>query len=367
MVLEATMICLDNSEFMRNGDYIPSRAEAQQDAINLIAAAKTQSNPESSVAVMTSAGKNPEVLVTLTQDLGKILSALHGVHLEGSNNFINALQVAQLALKHRQNKNQHQRVIAFVGTPLKESVEDLVRLAKRLKKNNIAVDVVNFGEETTNTERLETFINTLNTNDNSHLVTVPPGPHILSDILLSSPIVVGEGGGSSFGASAAAAAAVAAQRGGTGGGEYDFGIDPNLDPELALALRLSMEEERARQERSSQEQPATNTDAPSTTAPTTTPSVIAVQDVEMTEEEELQQAIQLSMAAEAAAKNAASTQDQEMESKNENQGQNVNESLQDQDFLNSVLASLPGVDPNDARIKSVLESMKKPSEKDDKK
>ena len=32
------------------------------------------------------------------------------------------------------------------------------------------------------------------------------------------------------------------------GGEFDFGVDPNLDPELALALRMSMEEERARQE-----------------------------------------------------------------------------------------------------------------------
>lgn len=38
--------------------------------------------------------------------------------------------------------------------------------------------------------------------DYSHLVTVPPGPHILSDILLSSPIVVGEGGGGGFGAAA---------------------------------------------------------------------------------------------------------------------------------------------------------------------
>ena len=28
----------------------------------------------------------------------------------------------------------------------------------------------------------------------------------------------------------------------------NFGIDPNLDPELALALRVSLEEERARQE-----------------------------------------------------------------------------------------------------------------------
>lgn len=29
---------------------------------------------------------------------------------------------------------------------------------------------------------------------------------------------------------------------------FEFDVDPNLDPELALALRVSMEEERARQE-----------------------------------------------------------------------------------------------------------------------
>jgi 26S proteasome regulatory subunit N10 len=42
------------------------------------------------------------------------------------------------------------------------------------------------------------------------------------------------------------------------------GIDPNMDPELAMALRISMEEERARQERlardQQQQQPATGTD-----------------------------------------------------------------------------------------------------------
>ena len=32
----------------------------------------------------------------------------------------------------------------------------------------------------------------------------------------------------------------------------EFGIDPNEDPELALALRVSMEEQRARQESDAQ-------------------------------------------------------------------------------------------------------------------
>ena len=30
MVLESTIICVDNSEFMRNGDFLPTRIQAQQ-------------------------------------------------------------------------------------------------------------------------------------------------------------------------------------------------------------------------------------------------------------------------------------------------------------------------------------------------
>ena len=42
---------LDNSEWMRNGDYLPTRLEAQADAVNLITGAKTQSNPENVVGM----------------------------------------------------------------------------------------------------------------------------------------------------------------------------------------------------------------------------------------------------------------------------------------------------------------------------
>ena len=36
------MIALDNSEAMRNGDYAPTRFQAQADAVNLLCGAKTQ-------------------------------------------------------------------------------------------------------------------------------------------------------------------------------------------------------------------------------------------------------------------------------------------------------------------------------------
>lgn len=35
--------------------------------------------------------------------------------------------------------------------------------------------------------------------------------------------------------------------GGSGAGHFEFGVDPSMDPELAMALRMSLEEEQARQ------------------------------------------------------------------------------------------------------------------------
>lgn len=79
-------------------------------------------------------------------------------------------------------------------------------------------------------------------------------PHFKFSLFdFSTPIFTGDGeGGSGFAAAAAAAAA-----GGVSG--FDFGVDPNLDPELALALRVSMEEERARQEAAAKKAAEENT------------------------------------------------------------------------------------------------------------
>jgi 26S proteasome regulatory subunit N10 len=109
------------------------------------------------VGVLTMAGKGPRVLITPTNDLGKILQALHGMptlglilsisslwlpciwtcyspktllnislrntifvllpglEVGGEMSMASGVQVAQLALKHRQNKHQRQRIVLFAG------------------------------------------------------------------------------------------------------------------------------------------------------------------------------------------------------------------------------------------------------------
>jgi 26S proteasome regulatory subunit N10 len=118
--MEATIVCIDNSEWTRSGDYAPTRFQAQTDAVNLLAGAKTQANPENTVGVLLMAGKTPRVLVTPTPDLGKVLNCMTDIAVEGETNIAAAVQIAQLALKHRQNKNQRQRIVIFCGSPVKE-------------------------------------------------------------------------------------------------------------------------------------------------------------------------------------------------------------------------------------------------------
>jgi 26S proteasome regulatory subunit N10 len=100
MVLEAVMLVVDNSESSRNGDYTPTRFEAQSDAVSLIFSTITQSNPESSVGLMSMGGKGPEVLVTLTTDHGKILEGLHRTKskIRGGSHLATGIQIAGVGL-----------------------------------------------------------------------------------------------------------------------------------------------------------------------------------------------------------------------------------------------------------------------------
>eukprot|EP00429_Kryptoperidinium_foliaceum_P000514 CAMPEP_0176010414 /NCGR_PEP_ID=MMETSP0120_2-20121206/4755_1 /TAXON_ID=160619 /ORGANISM="Kryptoperidinium foliaceum, Strain CCMP 1326" /LENGTH=408 /DNA_ID=CAMNT_0017343243 /DNA_START=148 /DNA_END=1374 /DNA_ORIENTATION=- len=398
MPLESCMILLDNSEFMRNGDYVPTRLEAQQDAANLLVGAKTQSHPESTVGV--SAGT--ELLVSPTDNVGKILNALHGLPIASKAKDVTAaVQVASLALKHRLNKNGSQRIVLFVGTPL-EGIESraLQKVGRQLKKNNVAIDVVAMGELETNEDKLKELVDAANGRSDEertcHLVTIPAGV-LPSDVLASSPIVHGGSGGSAFAASAAAAAA----SGGGGGGGDAFaefgGVDPNMDPELAMALRVSMEEERARQERlaaqqASEQQPEQqqgseeSKDAEMADAPAPAPSAM---DMGLSEEEALlQQALAMSMnenepkpseedskpSAEAAMEEddeAAAMQlalqmsmqtEQASEAKKDGEGQ---QQINDPQFVNQLLGTLPGVDANDPAIQNALQNLQGDKKDDD--
>lgn len=342
MVLESTMICVDSSDYMRNGDFVPTRYHAQQDAVGMVFHSKTRSNPENNCGLICST--SGEVISNLTSDAGKILSRLHDISPGGDCEFITTLKVAKLALKQRQSKNHRMRVVVFIGSPLTCAENEMTKLAKRLKKEKVSVDIVNFGEGDSNTELLSNFINVLNGRDgtDSHLVTVPTGPH-LSDALISSPILQGEDG--------APSAALA-----TGSG-FEFGVDPNEDPELAMALRVSMDEQRALQQQQDQQttpdQTAADTDAQQVVPQSAQEeSVVAsVPDFgSMTEEEQIAYAMQMSMADQG----ESTPMDTDTTAQAEESSDKYMDVVSDPEFLQSVLESLPGVDPNSEEVRGAM-------------
>ncbi|KAI9434547.1 hypothetical protein F5148DRAFT_967942, partial [Russula earlei] len=104
--------------------------------------------------------------------------------------------IAQLALKHQQNKNLCQCVVIFVGSLLEDTSPDakhtLVHLAKKLNKTNVVLNIIKEAGEGSHSI-LHAFVKTASSSNNSHYLAISPGPH-LSSITLNSPILASDHG-----------------------------------------------------------------------------------------------------------------------------------------------------------------------------
>ena len=74
-------LSVDNSDWSRNGDFEPTRWEAQANAANIIIEQKCERNPENCVGIISMAGKRVQVLSTLTTDQSRVLNAIKGIFL----------------------------------------------------------------------------------------------------------------------------------------------------------------------------------------------------------------------------------------------------------------------------------------------
>jgi len=185
---------------------------------------------------------------------------------------------------------------------------------------------------------LKKFVETINGRDGtgSHLVTIPPGPH-LSDALISSPIIQEDESSN------------AVVSNGSGGFQLDF--DPNDDPELALALRVSMEENRARlaqdektENDANELQPNMRSEDSSNALSTSNDQKVENigLDISVSEDPELALAIRMSM------------ETSEIENKQTEKGKK------------SVLESLPGVDPQSEAMRQAMGALTGSAKKEDK-
>ncbi|ORC86641.1 proteasome regulatory non-ATPase subunit [Trypanosoma theileri] len=278
---EACFLCLDSTEFTRNGDQFPNRFLAMQEAANLLVNAKIQMNAENTVGFLSLGGNACTVFETLTQDVDRVMASLTKIRISGKQcHFSKGLQIACLALSHRTNPRAERRIVAFIGTPLTETDEELDILARKLRKDDVSVDVVGIGVES-NVPRLAAFVEKLSKRGNSHFLNVSVSTN-LTDSLMSSPIFLGSD---------------AVESAAEGHNEFQgFGIDPSTDPELAMAIRMSLEEEQQRQAAvAAAAAAAAASDANRGANATSTPQAEAENLENLSEEEMLARALQMSL------------------------------------------------------------------------
>lgn len=240
-------------------------------------------------------------------------------------------------------------MIAFVASPIHETIQELQSLGTRMKKNKVAIDIVAFGENAQNEEKLQAFVAAANSGDNSHYMPIQTKPYvILTEELAGSP---------AFGAAM-----------NMGGGA--------MDDDLEMAIRLSL-----------QEQGGGAAAAPAA-APAAAGNAMAVDD----EDAMMAQAIAMSMGgaaphdgtgpAEGAGAGADIDEDMELAIRLSMQDNmdtdepaatpaptgastDVNKSVapsdsdpsQDPEFLRSLISNLDGVDPNDPNFQELLASL----------
>lgn len=211
----------------------------------------------------------------------------------------------------------------------------------KLRRNNVALDLICFGD-IGNVEKLQELQRTVNASDNSHLVTIPSGAGILSDALVNTPIFQSDDAGPM----------------GVAGGQGNFeeygGYDPNTDPEMALAMQLSLQEAQAN--RGNQEQPGV-------AEPAAPVAPISEADAHMEideDDEELQAAIRMSLMEEDPEQPQAQSPQQEEEKKNESSAL-----FQDESYVASLLSTIPGVNLDDPAIQEALKRKDEEEKKKD--
>mmetsp|Transcript_7107 Transcript_7107/g.8994 ORF Transcript_7107/g.8994 Transcript_7107/m.8994 type:complete len:332 (-) Transcript_7107:868-1863(-) len=304
---EDTMICMDNSEWMRNGDYARTRFDAQYQAIEYVLRVKT-GNVENTVGLLSLAGGTNvgvQVLCSPTTEKFKVGRAASSAKIGGKADLATGLRVAQLALKYRANRQIQARIVVFIGSPIDTDEAKLKKIAKQLKKSNIAVDIVSMGELEVNEHKLNAFMNEVDKKDSNSpctLVIVPPGAYP-EDVIRTSAI--------------------------------DSGVNPEEDdPLLAMAMAQSLAESREAAGN------ANGNAAPVTTS-ASPPSVPEEEDMDDEERAMLEQAKLMSMMQEEP-KSSKDTADAS--------------SLLDTNFVTDMLQRA-GADPNDPEVRKALQEV----------
>ena len=220
-------VIIDNSEYARNGDFQPNRYQQQIDAADYYVRDLKNNSGNAHTAIIAGAGESPYVVLA---DAATSAIYHEKLYIKGELDIYSSIEIALLT-SPEEIILFHCSVVFGDEKKIEEYKNDLKKLLKKLKKNNIALKIINFGEVESNTAFWSDISADFSGDDVISVINFMPDGGMLLWEQINSYSQFNSGGDNENAFM-----------------EYG-GIDPSMDPELAMALRMSLEDEQQRQAR----------------------------------------------------------------------------------------------------------------------
>jgi 26S proteasome regulatory subunit N10 len=189
----AVVILLDNTSSSIDGDFFPTRLEAQKLTVERYSQFLFGLDSTSQIAISTLSSTQYGVRASFTNSCARLASVLHLITASpGILQLVNGIQWAILALKHSHSNILTKRIMAFVGAThdvltvgIANEISDL------LSSSNVFLDVVVLGKDVEHVSALRRMIPPRLSRECTFL-EVPQSATVLSDNVLASPIGAGD-------------------------------------------------------------------------------------------------------------------------------------------------------------------------------
>ena len=183
---EAIVFLIDNSDTSINGDFEPSRLEAQKLAAQRLGNFNLKQSPNSQVALGSIGSECFGIQCSLSKTTKYFSAAFSKIEAGGKAQVVRGIKNAFLPLKRRDTDTKGKRIVLFICSRHDMTMDSARELAERANKEHISIDIIAFGQEVDKLDILEAF--TRMTVNESYFIRIRNNDYILSDSVLASPL-----------------------------------------------------------------------------------------------------------------------------------------------------------------------------------
>lgn len=190
---KAVAILIDNSATSIDGDFYPSRLQAQILTAIRYSQFLISENQYSQIAIGTLSNTESGFRASFTNSHQKIENALNNITSSGCINFLKGIKCAVLALHHcRSHEALRKKILAFVGSYDDITKKNATYVSSLLSEECIGLDLVILGNNIPNIKIFEEIVNSIPKELQSNFLNVIRSNTVLSDDVLSSSIGPGQ-------------------------------------------------------------------------------------------------------------------------------------------------------------------------------